>query len=86
MVTRRRLSSEGIDETFSRVAEVLYNGDFETMTNDMYDRLYSHPMYLQLQRMLIEDIDRIGRIQLYREIGEFVEKRILNSKGEGYIS
>ena len=86
MVVRRRSSSEETDRTLSQVAEVIYNGDFETMTNDMYDRLYSHPMYPQLQRMLIEDIDRIGRIQLYRDIGEFIEKKILNSKGEGYIS
>ena len=70
------------------VESPLYEGDFEGSSKDFYERLYSNPMYPQLERRLIEDIERVEseKIKFFRELEDFYQREFLSkSDKEGTL-
>lgn len=64
------------------VCELNYNGNFDELMADLYERLYSRPMYPALERRLLESIERGEGIKLYREVDRFIRERIVGQDTE----
>ena len=62
------------DTNLVRLGEILYEGDFDSMTKDMVDRLISNPMYDKLERRLIEDLERMDKIKYLKDLEELYTK------------
>ncbi len=66
------------DIKFVGIANILYEENFDEMRQDLYGRLLSKPMYPALKNQLTKDIERIDKIIFYRDIDEFIQRRIFN--------
>jgi len=67
------------DKLLLEVCDERFDGNLDDLMERLHDRFYSSPMYLALQRRLVEDISRVDAIRIYKDLDEFIQTRIVDA-------